>query len=237
MSPKGLKSVPPKRRQGQADQRVHRDIYAAIIDHRLAPGAALQEDALSSAFGVSRTVIRKVLQRLSHERLVDLVPNKGASVSKPTAEESRQVFEARRAVERIIVERAVAMASDSDISSLVETARHEVVAFEKGNRQERVKLSGDLHRQLAKLGGNPVLSEFLNELVSRTSLIIALYESPGAVPCSHGEHLEIADAMKRRDVAKAVQYMDHHLQHIETQVDLNDLYQQADFKSLFKAAK
>ena len=111
------------------------------------------------------------------------------------------------------------------------------MAFEKGNRQERVKLSGDFHRQLAKLGGNPVLSEFLNELVSRTSLIIALYESPGAVPCSHGEHLEIADAMKRRDVAKAVQYMDHHLQHIETQVDLNDLYQQADFKSLFKAAK
>jgi DNA-binding GntR family transcriptional regulator len=227
---------PPQKRFGQTDKRVHGDLYAAIIDHSLSPGTALQEDALARAFGVSRTVIRKVLQQLALERLVDIVPNRGASVAKPTAEEARQVFEARRVVERILVEKAVARASDADIAELIATANSEQLAFEAGNKQERLKLSGDFHRRLAKLGGNKVLGDFLNELVSRTSLIIALYESPGAVPCSHSEHLEIADAMKRRDVAKTVQYMEHHLLHIEAQTDLTDIHQKVDFRSLFGVA-
>jgi DNA-binding GntR family transcriptional regulator len=226
----------PQKRFGQTDKRVHGDLYAAIIDHSLSPGTALQEDALARAFGVSRTVIRKVLQQLALERLVDIVPNRGASVAKPTAEEARQVFEARRVVERILVEKAVARASDADIAELIATAKSEQLAFEAGNKQERLKLSGDFHRRLAKLGGNKVLGDFLNELVSRTSLIIALYESPGAVPCSHSEHLEIADAMKRRDIAKTVQYMEHHLLHIEAQTDLTDIHQKVDFRSLFGAA-
>lgn len=228
--------APPKR-IGQTDKRVHRDLYAAIIDHSLSPGTALQEDALATAFGVSRTVIRKVLQQLALERLVDIVPNRGASVAKPTAEEARQVFEARRAVERIIVEKVIQRAATADIAELIALARAEQVAFKAGNKQERVKLSGDFHRKLARLGGNGVLGEFLNELVSRTSLIIALYESPGAVPCSHNEHLEIANAIKRRDVAKAVQYMEHHLLHIEAQTDLTDMHQKVDFRTLFGAAE
>lgn len=227
---------PPQKRFGQTDKRVHRDLYAAIIDHSLSPGTALQEDALAQAFGVSRTVIRKALQQLALERLVDIVPHRGATVAKPTAEEARQVFEARRAVERIIVEKVIARAADADIAELIVTAKSEQVAFETGNKQERVKLSGDFHRQLAQLGGNGVLGDFLNELVSRTSLIIALYESPGAVPCSHSEHLEIADAIRRRDVAKAVQYMEHHLLHVEAQTDLTDVHQKVDFRSLFGAS-
>lgn len=224
---------PRQKRFGETDKRVHRDLYAAIIDHSLSPGTALQEEELAQAFGVSRTVIRKVLQQLARERLVDIVPNRGATVAKPTAEEAREVFEARRVVERILVESVIARAVDTDFAELISTAKSEQAAFETGNRQERVKLSGDFHRQLARLGGNKVLGDFLNELVSRTSLIIALYESPGAVPCSHSEHLEIADAMMRRDVARAVQYMEHHLLHIEAQTDLTDIHHKVDFRSLF----
>jgi DNA-binding GntR family transcriptional regulator len=189
---------------------------------------------LASSSGVSRTIIRKVLQRLSHERLVEIVPNKGASVAKPTAEEAREVFEARRVLERVLVERVIKTASDAGIGELMALAKSEQSAFERRDKQLRVKLSGDFHRLLAKLAGNAVLSAFLNDLISRTSLIIALYESPGAVPCSHSEHLEIADALKRRDTRKAVQYMDHHLQHVEAQIELSDSHMRVDFKTLFQ---
>src|SRR4051794_21857960 len=84
----------PVKRRGDSDQRVHDALYLAIINHRISPGSPLQEDALAEAFGLSRTVVRKALQRLAHERLVELVPNKGASVAQPTAEEARHVFDA-----------------------------------------------------------------------------------------------------------------------------------------------
>ena len=225
---------PSTKRLGLSDERVHKELYAAIIDHRISPGTPLLEDALAGAFDVSRTVIRKALQRLSHERLVDLIPNKGASVAKPNADEARQIFDARRALERILVERAVSKATDKELAALAKLAKAEQIAFEKVLKQERVRLSGEFHRQLARLGGNAVLSDILAELVSRTSLIIALYESPGAVPCSHSEHLEIVDAMRRRDIQKSLQYMDHHLQHIEAQIDLTVTVESADFSKIFK---
>ena len=155
-------------------------------------------------------------------------------MAKPSADEAREVFEARLALERVLVERVAQSATGAGIAKLIQLVKREKLAFETGDKAGRVKLSGDFHRQLADLAGNTVLSAFLNELVSRTSLIIALYESPGAVPCSHGEHLEIAQALKRRDGKKAAQYMDHHLRHIEAQIELVDSHKPVDFKSLFK---
>lgn len=227
----------PKAKSGRepADLRVHLALYQAIIDHKIPPGTPLLEDNLSTAFKVSRTVIRKALQRLAHERLVDLVPNKGASVAKPSAEEARQVFEARRELEQALVRRAIQHASDANLKELVKLAKTEHQAHMQGHKSQRLKLSGDFHRQLAVHSGNAVLQTFLAELVSRSSLIIALYESPGAVPCSHTEHLEIANAMVARDIAKATQYMDNHLRHIEAQIDLNEANQAPDFGALFGA--
>jgi len=217
-----------------ADLRVHLALYQAIIDHKIPPGTPLQEDALAGAFEVSRTVIRKALQRLALERLVDMVPNKGASVAKPSAEEARQVFEARQELEQTIVRRVAQRASDEDLKDLVKLAKSEHQAHQRDDKSQRLKLSGDFHRQLAVLSGNAVLQSFLAELVSRSSLIIALYESPGAVPCSHSEHLEIANAMVARDSNKAVQYMDSHLRHIEAQLDLTSSSALPDFSQLFR---
>ena len=229
----GKKEKLPDKRSGPRDEAIHLELSQAIVDHLIPPGTALQEDALSAAFGVSRTVIRKVLQKLSHERLVDIAPNKGAKVARPSAQEAREVFEARRLVEKILVERVVSLAHDADIDELGRLVVAEKSAFDAGDKTQRLSLSGDFHRQLAKLAGNSVLEDFLNELISRTSLIIALYESPGAVPCSHGEHLEIVGALKRRDAKKAAQFMDHHLQHIEAQIELSETYARVDFKTMF----
>ena len=74
--------------------RIYQAISDAIIEHRLQPGARLREDALAEVFGVSRTGIRKVLQRLAMDQLITLTPGKGASVTRPSAEEAREVFDA-----------------------------------------------------------------------------------------------------------------------------------------------
>ena len=229
----GVKTNSGGKRAGLRDESIHLELSKAIVDHRIPPGTALQEDALSTAFGVSRTVIRKVLQKLSHERLVDLAPNKGATVARPSAEEAKEVFDARRLIEKILVERVVATADDGSIDALGKLVAAEKSAFDAGDKTLRLNLSGDFHRQLARLAGNSVLDDFLNELISRTSLIIALYESPGAVPCSHNEHMEIVGALKRRDAKKAAQFMDHHLQHIEAQIELSEDYVRVDFNTMF----
>jgi DNA-binding GntR family transcriptional regulator len=232
----GSTNVYPKR-DGQTDELIYQDMYKAIIDHRIQPGTALQEDLLASTFGVSRTVIRKVLQRLSHGHLVDLVPNRGAAVAKPSADEARQVFDARRILERVLIERLVANISSDGLDRLIGVVDAERTAFEAGNKHERLTLSGNFHRLLAHLAGNNVLAGFLNELISRTSLIIAVYEAPGAVPCLYGEHMQIVGALKRRDCKGTVELMEQHLRHVEAQIELSQSYDRVDFRSIFSPVR
>jgi DNA-binding GntR family transcriptional regulator len=227
-------SAKAKKRGNRTDERIHSEIYSAIINHQLRPATPLHEDALANAFGVSRTIIRKVLQQLSHEKLVELIPNKGAIVARPSIEEARQVFEARRAVECMLVEKLAATISNADIDRLRTIVNAEAKSLEQGDKRRRLQLSGDFHRELASIAGNDVLRDFVNELVSRTSLIIALYESPGAVPCSYDEHKEIVEALERRNIKTVVKRMEDHLRHIEAQVDLSDLPARVDFKTLFR---
>lgn len=224
----------PRRRGGQADERIHGEIYAAIINHQIRPATPLQEDALAGAFGVSRTIIRKVLQRLAHEKLVEIVPNKGACVAKPSIEEARQVFDARRAVECTLVARLAETAGAAEIARLRALLEAEAAALAANDKRRRLSLSGEFHQILATMAGNRVMADFVHELVSRTSLIIALYESPGAVPCSQHEHGDIIAALAAHDGARAAALMDHHLRHIEAQIELTDAPGRVDFSALFR---
>src|SRR3954451_21172848 len=210
------------RRTGAADERVHRELFDAIIDRRIRPGTPLPEDTLAGAFGVSRTVVRKALLRLGHEKRVELRPNRGAVVARPTVEEARAVFEARRVVEAAIVESPVERARDADLDAIRGRLAVERAAERAGDRRTCLRLSGDFHRDLAAAAGNPVLAEFLGELISRTSLILALYEAPGTPPCSHDEHLAVLDAISRRDAAAARERMVAHLAHIESHLALGE---------------
>ena len=104
---------------------IYRSISEAIIEHRLKPGARLREDALADVFGVSRTGIRKVLQRLALEQLVTLTPRRGASVTRPSVDEARDVFEARLLVECAMMDAAAKRITEEDIQELQEMAKQE----------------------------------------------------------------------------------------------------------------
>ena len=61
---------------GFTEDEVLRQIEQAVLDHRLPPGTKLKEVQLANLFGVKRGMIRKVLTRLAHSRLVDQTPNR-----------------------------------------------------------------------------------------------------------------------------------------------------------------
>lgn len=223
------------RRRGAADERLHRDLSTAIVDHRIPPGTSLPEDTLAGAFGVSRTVVRKALLRLGHEKLVELRPNRGAVVARPSVEEARAVFEARRVVEAALIDAAIARAPDVAFAGMRAHLVREQEAERGDDRHALIRLSGDFHRGLAALAGNHVLAAFLGELVSRSSLILALYQHRADPPCSHEQHAEVLEALARRDATAARARMAEHLTHVEAQLDLGGAAAPVDLHALFAA--
>src|SRR3546814_3271082 len=56
-----------------------------IIAGRWPPGRRLSEPTLCKQYGVSRTPLRNAFRVLASEGLVELLPNRGAVVTEPTA--------------------------------------------------------------------------------------------------------------------------------------------------------
>lgn len=224
--PKAGSQAGPGRKSAKTtidDATIYDSVYTAIVDHIIMPGTKLPEDILARAFGVSRTRIRKVLLALAHENLnlVTLQHNRGASVTKPSVQEAREVFAARRVIETGIAAALARCITPAQIASLRRFVTREHEAEKTRDRRSAIRLSGEFHMELAKLMQNEPLTVFLRALISRTSLILAIYEMPGHAMCSHEEHGLLLDRLAARDGDGAVRYMEGHLQRLEDGLDLN----------------
>lgn len=194
-------------------------IFEAVIEQRLPPGTKLSESALCEAFGVGRMRIRRSLLLLASREVVELHANRGAFVASPTAEQAREVFEARLALEPNITRLAVQRASDEDIAALVRHLEMESVAHKERHRHDAIRLSGQFHTMLAQVTGNAILIRSMKELVTRTSLIIGIFGA-GVSNCRDDDHAEIVEAFHTRDAEKAAWMMTLHLKHIESHLHL-----------------
>lgn len=187
----------------------------AIVEHRLLPGAKLAEQKLANHFGVSRTLVRQALFQLSQNRLIRLVPARGAFVAAPSVEEAKQVFAVRRMLETQMVSEFVRNITPAKIQSLKAHIQQEREAVAKEDVSGRTELLGDFHVQMAGLMGNQVLAQMLGELISRCALITLMYQSRSEAQHSTDEHEEIVLALEAKDARKAVQLMSEHLLHVE----------------------
>ncbi|ALD93177.1 GntR family transcriptional regulator [Cupriavidus gilardii CR3] len=203
----------------EADTRIYQAIFDGVLNHRLTPGTKLPEPELCQLFGVGRAVVRRVLEKLAHDGIVALRPNKGAVIAEPTPEETGQIFEARRALERVLVEMAVARATASDLRDLRRQLADEHDAMHRFDQPSWARLASGFHLRIAALARNAVLQRYLTELVSRCSLIVGLYEPPGHAPCEHEEHAAIVDCIEQRDAAGAIARMDAHLRELEQRIE------------------
>lgn len=208
-------------------------ILAAILEHRLMPGTKLGEDRLATIFGTSRAKVREVLARLAHEQVVELVPQRGAFVAKPTIEQAHDVFEARRLIEPGVLRRLVATIDDVKLQRLRRQLDDEIDARARDDKPAIVRLSGEFHVLLAELAGNSSLLRAMRELSMLTCLTISLYDAPTATSCRADEHEEIVAAVKRGDTRQAEKLMLQHLAHIEQSLKLDSSAEQADLESIF----
>lgn len=203
------------------EERIYRSVFEGVMEQRLTPGTKLPEAALCELFGVKRATVRKVLQRLAHDHIVELRLNRGAVVAAPTPEETRQIFEARRALEAALLELAVQHASKADLAALRKQLAAEHEAMHRFDQPAWARLASSFHLQVAALGRNPVLLRYLQELMSRCSLIVALYEPPGNAACEHDEHARIVDCIANGNAKGALKLMDAHLRELEQRIVLH----------------
>jgi DNA-binding GntR family transcriptional regulator len=187
----------------------------AIIEQALPPGTKLPEHELGTRFGMSRTLVRAALAHLQSEGLVDAPPRRTATTAKPTLDEAKEVFEVRHTLEREVVRLVIARWQPEFGAELEGHVRAEEAARKAGDARISIRLAGEFHIRLGEMAGNGLLRRYLGEVVSRCSLILALYGRPHSADCAVNEHREIVAALRGRNADAAIAVMDHHLGSVE----------------------
>ncbi len=185
------------------------------------PGTKLAEQKLADIYKVSRTLVRQALNQLSRDHLVMLKPARGAFVAMPSVEEARQVFELRAMLETAMIKQLCSQITDAQIVLLRKHLRAERDAVLRTDVSGRTRLLADFHVVLASMMGNEVMARVLADLLGRSSLIALMYQSSHSAEHSYEEHVEIVDALQRRDTRAAMRLMESHLHHVEEKLRLD----------------
>ena len=188
----------------------------AIVEHRLKPGQRLIERELVEQIGVSRTTIREVLRQLAAEGLVATIPQRGAVVAIPTAEEAAELYEVRAALESLAARRFVEHASESQVKAL-RTAFGEVErvmsAGDDADTRAMIQAKDLFYVILLKGSGNRSIHSILSGLTARVSVLRATsMAQPGRALQSLEEIRAIVEAVERGDAEAAARASAHHVE-------------------------
>jgi GntR family transcriptional regulator, trigonelline degradation regulator len=187
------------------------NLRQAIIERQFAPGQRLIERELVELTGVSRTSVREALRELAAEGLVTAVPNKGTVVTSVSAEEARQLYEVRSALEALAGRLFVEHASQAQRTALVKALQRIERLAAKGAPILAAKDS--FYEVLFEGGGNDALRSVVAGLHARVSLLRWLSLSvPGRPVESLAELRDIVDAVLANDAHGAARACSWHVE-------------------------
>ncbi len=202
-------------------RQLYDQVFDAILGGTIAPGTRLTEATLASMYGVSRSVVRRTLQRLCDEGIVDIRQNRGATVNSVDGDTARAIFQARRVVELGIVDLVCGRLTTRQVRSLRATCAAERAAMASGDRPRGLRMSARFHLSLAEATGNALLLGYATNLMSRSALAVACLERRSPLFCAYGEHPRLVDALSDGDAEAARSLMLQHLEHIASNLDLD----------------
>ena len=202
----------PKTPRGALHDEVADRLRAMIDEGELEPGARVPEQALCDLFGISRTPMREALKVLSSEGLVDLQPNKGATVASLTERDVDEMFEVMGALEALSGRLACARIAEAEIDEIRAMHYKMMAHYHRRERAEYFALNRRIHEAILKASGNSVLTSVYNGLSDRIRL--ARYQTTLSEPAwrqAVDEHEEILAGLTDRHGRRLSEVLQRHL--------------------------
>ena len=216
--------VPPPEahRHGEAVDVVFETIRQGIISGRFAPGQRLVIRDLAEEIPYSRSTFREALRRLAAERLVSLIPNRGASVQRLTPQEMADLFEIRELLEGQAARRAAERIGESGHRKRFATVWEKVKRGDPASRPAFIEHNQLVHGTIVELSGNSRLPEMLNQL----QIPILMFQwrtlmTPQEIALSQEEHKTIAKAILEGRPDQAEAAMRRHVRRAKLRTSLD----------------
>lgn len=193
------------------------EIRVMITTGVLAPGERLFEDRLAEQLGVSRNPVREALRALEGTGLVEVVPRRGAYVSRLEPERAKQLLELRSLLEAYAAEQAAAHRTDEQLKAMRECLADGRAATAEGDLVRAASHHRLFHILVEQAADNEFLETVVAPLRHQTELVFSTLADARGVT-SWDEHDQILDAIVHGDPQRAHDSAVHHMHSV-----VNDL--------------
>lgn len=224
-------------KQKRVSELVIEELRRMIQDGELKNGDKLPNQfEFAAQLGVSRNSLREALNKLKMLGAIEQRPRTGTIVkaSSPILladqfelpiiedmETTLEFIQSRRFIEMGTTELAIANGTNEEIKELAEQVEMMESAIEEEDHAAYVELDLKFHFQIAKASHNRFLA---NQLLTYNSFISkfmkGFYNVPEVMKRSCSEHRMICEAIRKRELKKAVQAMKQHVMRMEEMTDL-----------------
>lgn len=189
-------------------------LRALIISGELAPGHKVPEALLAERFGVSRTPMREALKVLASENFVQLLPNKGAIVTRLTRQEIDELFPIIGALEALAGELACANLKLKDLVHIKRLHDAMVECHRADDWPGYAKHNRAIHDQIFETAGNAALTALFQQLMLRIRNVrFVAKSSPEGWQAALKDHEDMIAALEARDGAALGRTLRMHLRH------------------------
>jgi DNA-binding GntR family transcriptional regulator len=188
----------------------------AIISGVLKPGERMMEIQLAEQLGVSRTPVREAIRKLELEGFVVMIPRKGAYVAGISLKDIADVFEVRAALEALAAALAAERITDDELEEMERMLVRKAEYIESNRFAELIEVDTEFHEALYRASRNTKLEQIIHNLreqIQRFRTTTLAY--PGRMRESLSEHRKLLEAISERDVARAAQLAQEHIENAE----------------------
>lgn len=187
-------------------------IRRQIVSQKLKPGARLKEEQLTDELGVSRTPLRDAINRLVKDGYLEAETRKGARVRKFQTRDIIEIYDIRMALEGLAVRLSLPRLNAGELESLKEL-------FSEKDIKTLHKADIQLHKLIVQSCGNTRLMDILNNLDNLVRIFrLAGYASPSRSETAVADHLQIIDALLKKDPDLAERKMRKHIENTKRQI-------------------
>jgi len=180
-----------------------------IISGEIKPDERLIIRNISSGLGVSETPVREALKMLEAKGLVSLVPHIGTVVTKFNLKEIKNILIVRFNLERLATKLAVDNISNEDIYKLTTKVKKMAKCVEHKNYVDFGRLNREFHEIIYHSAKNQVLHKLIFDLWDKSERMRSIFSLiPDLMNKSHGEHIKLIEALKRKDTNFAVKLVE-----------------------------
>ena len=151
--------------------------------------------------------MREALQALAHEKLVEILPGKGAFVIELSLKRLQDIFEVRELIEPKAAEKAALNIPEDDLSMI----RNKLLSVSLDGNLDLVYLTelwDEVHNLILHSAGNQIFREVVLEVRAELNIVCPNEcREPQTMEKFHQQNLEIVKALKRRNGTEAKQKM------------------------------